>query len=395
MFERGFKCSVKCVLTGTFLLYSLCARGQLDPEHRNLVQLGYDQPLVGQGPQAIYAYYYYNNPEFYKSNVVLRLAIAPAYADGELGFKQVLSPNTDLGIGFYGGLYGDDYYEVRQGIYYKGESFDGHGGGMSLSLYQLLDPGRLIPLNLIARGGVRYSTYERNDKTYSNFTVPSDLTTTFVRTGLRFAGKEPVLYPDLGLEVSVWYEHQWRLNYGPFGFHNERPIEAGTGLYWAYAGLNYAWTNIGHEFSFAVTAGGSVDADRFSAWRLGGVLPLISEFPLVLPGYYYEELTARSFVHLYGSYVIPLNSDHRLQFRFESAGARIEYLQGFEQPNAWEFGAGGGLSYTSKNDIWRVILRYGYGFNAYRNGVPGAQSIGILFQYDFEASKKFRAAKKR
>jgi hypothetical protein len=29
-------------------------------------------------------------------------------------------------------------------------------------------------------------------------------------------------------------------------------------------------------------------------------------------------------------------------------------------------------------------LRYGYGFQALRNGEQGAQSIGLLFQYDFE-----------
>jgi hypothetical protein len=378
----------RILLVGTLTCVTFSTLAQLDPEHRNLLQLGYDQPLIGQGPQAVYAYYYYNNPDFHSSNAVLRLAIAPAYADGELGFKHVLSENTDMGIGIYGGLLGDNYYEVRQGTYFKGESFQGDGGGMSVSLYQLLDPGRLIPLNFLARGGFRYSTFYRDSETYPNFTTPSDFTTTYVRTGLRFAGKEPVLYPDLGLEISVWYERQWRIHNEPFGFHDERNINADTDLYWAYAGLNYAFTNIGHQFSIAITAGGSVDADRFSAWRLGGVLPLVSEFPLVLPGYYYEELTARSFLHFYGSYVIALDPSHRFQFRFESAAARIEYLPGFEQPQSWEFGAGGGLSYTPKSQLCRIILRYGYGFNAIRDGKRGAQSIGILFQYDFQAHKK-------
>src|ERR1044071_2148881 len=128
-------------LWGASILISSTAFAQIDPEHRNLVQLGYDQPLKGQGPQGIYAYYFYNNPEFFRSNQVLRLAIAPAYLDGELGFKEVLSPYTDLGLGFYGGAYGDNYYEVRRGHYFKGESFDGHGQGGAVRLYQLLYPG--------------------------------------------------------------------------------------------------------------------------------------------------------------------------------------------------------------------------------------------------------------
>ena len=378
---------------GTLLVAAGTALAQIDPEHRNLLQLGYDQPLTGQGPQAIYAYYYYNNPQFLRTNQALRLAIAPAYLDGELGFKQLLSPTTDVGIGLNGGAYGDNYYEVRQGHYLKGESFDGYGGGASLSLYQLLDPGKLIPLNVVARGGFRYYTFSHNGDTYNYFKVPNDGATAFVRGGLRFAGKEPVLYPDLGLEVSVWFERRWRSNHDPYGFNGDRTVEAVTDLYWVYAGLNYAWTNIGHQISFAVTAGGSSDADRFSAWRLGGVLPLVSEFPLVLPGYYYQELTAKRFVHLYGSYIIPLDRAHRFQFRMEAAAARLDYLPGFDQGRDWEVGAGGGLTFTPKSRICRIILRYGYGFNAIRNGRQGAHSVGLLFQYDFEARKKCLAGR--
>ncbi|MBC8126717.1 MAG: hypothetical protein H8M99_06180 [Gloeobacteraceae cyanobacterium ES-bin-144] len=376
------------------VLSTTVALAQVDPMHRNLLQLGYDQPITGQGPQGVYVYYYYNNPEFLRTNLALRLALAPAYLDSELGFKQVFTPNTDVGIGIYGGAYGDNYYEVRQGRYIKGESFDGHGGGAALSLYQLLDPGMLIPLSVVVRGGFRYSAYSDNDRTLDSFTLPTDRTSGFVRTGLRFAGKEPVLYPDLGLEVSVWFERQWRSNTDDYGFAGDRQVSPKTDLFWTYAGLNYAFTNIGHQFSFAFTAGGSTGADRFSAWRLGGVLPLISEFPLVLPGYYYQELTAKRFMHFYAGYVIPLDPSHRFQLRLESAAARLDYLPGFEQPDDWQMGAGCGLTFTPNNDVCRIILRYGYGFNALRNdGKEGAHSVGLLFQYDFEAHKKHRANK--
>src|ERR1700710_1671684 len=106
------------LVSGIFLAGFNC-QAQIDPIHRNLLELGYDQPLTGQGPQGIYAYYYYNTPDLFNTNTALRLAIAPAYVDGELGFKQLLSPTTDVGFGFNGGLYGANYYEVRQGQYYK------------------------------------------------------------------------------------------------------------------------------------------------------------------------------------------------------------------------------------------------------------------------------------
>ncbi|HEV2692581.1 MAG TPA: hypothetical protein VG347_06755, partial [Verrucomicrobiae bacterium] len=285
--------------------------------------------------------------------------------------------------------YGDNYYEVRQGNFIKGESFDGHGGGAAVSLYQLLDPGVLIPLNLVARGGFHYATYATEDQTAAAFALPNDQVNAFTRVGLRFAGKEPVLYPDLGLEVSAWFERQWRMQDDTYGFNNNPyRINPASSLYWVYAGINYAFTNSGQKISFAVTSGGSTDADRFSAWRLGGVLPLISEFPLVLPGYYYEELTAKSFVHLYAAYDFPLEPEHRFKFRIEAASAHLDYLAGFEQANAWQTGAGCALTFAPKKKNFEIVLRYGYGFNAIRHGEEGAHSIGLLFQYDFEARKK-------
>jgi hypothetical protein len=104
----------------------------------------------------------------------------------------------------------------------------------------------------------------------------------------------------------------------------------------------------------------------------------------MLPGYYYQELTARSFVHFFASYMLPLDRAQRWQVRFEAGAARVNYVPGFEQPDAWQSGAGVGLTFTPQNKACRIILRYGYGFQALRNGEQGAQSIGLLFQYDFE-----------
>jgi len=361
---------------------------QIDPERRSLLEIGYDQPLVGEGPQAAYVYYYYNNPAFFNTNTVLRLAAAPVYLDGELGFKGLLAPYTDFGIGFYGGAFGDNYYDVQQGDYRKGESFNGSGGGLALGLYQLLNPGMLIPLHVVIRGGARYTVFSDTDNTEKGFTLPENRTTAFIRAGLRFGGKEPVLYPDLGLEVSAWYERQWRFGTEPYGFGNTLQVSPMVDLCWLYAGLSYAWTNTGHKFTFATTAGTAPEADRFSAWRLGGVLPLVAEFPLVLPGYFYEEITAQKFLHLYGSYQIPLDHARRWQFRAEAASALIEYLPGYAQPGNWQSGIGCAIGYISRRRHLTVMARVGYGFNALRDGHLGGYSAGVLLQYDFRAGKK-------
>jgi hypothetical protein len=189
------------------------------------------------------------------------------------------------------------------------------------------------------------------------------------------------------MELSTWFERQWRLDDDPYGFNEDRRVSPAVNLYWLRAGMTYSFTNTGQTVSAALTAGGSTDADRFSAWRPGGMLPLISEYPLMIPGYYYEELTARQFVHLYAYYEFPLVRSQMFKFRVEGAGANLEYLPGFEQ-SPWQSGAGCALIIAPPKKNLKIVLRYGYGFNAIRDGEEGAQSIGVLFQYDFEANNR-------
>lgn len=380
--SNGLKVSYPALSLLFFFAVMRCA-AQVDPMSRSLLEFGYDGALEGQGPVGVYGFAYYSNPDFFATNIALRLALNPVYADGEVGFRHLLSPDTDVGLGVVGGGWGDDYYEIRQGKYLKSESFYGDGGGVSASIYQRLNPGMRIPLNLVARGGFHDATYAAEDQTSPAFFLPQDQVDFFSRFGLRLAGKEPTLFPDLGMELSVWYERDWRLDDQPYGFDNDLHISPNVNLYWTYAGMTYTFTNTGQTVSAALTAGGSTDADRLSAWRLGGMLPLISEYPLMIPGYYYEELTAQQFVHAYAYYEFPLVPSRVLRFRVEGAAANVQYLPGFEQ-GPWQSGAGGALIFEPKKKNFKIMLRYGYGFQAIRDGKQGAQSVGLLFQYDLE-----------
>ena len=91
------------------------AGAQIDPVKRDLVQLGYNQAMEGHAPFAGYAYYYHNQPDFLRTNLTLRLAIAPVYLDSELGFVNGLGPQTDFAIGLAGGGFADGYNEIRGG----------------------------------------------------------------------------------------------------------------------------------------------------------------------------------------------------------------------------------------------------------------------------------------
>ena len=88
--------SILPVAIGLVLGSASMGRAQIDPNPRNLLQLGYDQGLPGRGPQSLYAYYYYNKPAFLHTNVGLRLAVAPVYFDGEIGFRQLTSRLTPM-----------------------------------------------------------------------------------------------------------------------------------------------------------------------------------------------------------------------------------------------------------------------------------------------------------
>jgi hypothetical protein len=375
------------VAVGMFVASVTPIFSQIDPTKRELIQVGYNQPIEGRGPISAYGFYYLNLPQFYRSNLTLRLAVAPLYMDGELGLSQFIGPNTDFGIGLSGGGFADGYSEVRGGKYLKAESFSGHGGGASVNVYHRFNPGQLIPLSGVLRMEGRYSAYVRDSDTADNFELPGDKGSIHVRSGLRFGGQEPLMLPDVAMELSLWQESQFRANSGSYGFDNDREVKISSHLFWARGLLTYTLPKLQHSFTVNLTGGTSVEADRFSSYRLGGILPFAAEFPLTLPGYYFQEISAERFVLLAGQYALPLDRDNRWAFMAVAATAAVRYVEGVEQPGEWHSGVGGGIRYRSPKDAWQVVLAYAYGFDAIRNDDRGAHNIGVLVQFDLERAR--------
>lgn len=356
---------------------------QIDPEKRQLIQIGYSQAVEGKAPPiSAYAFYYRNDPGFIRTNMTLRLAIAPVYLDSELAFS---GPNgTALAVGVAGGGFADGYWEIDQGKYLESESFEGHGAEISFALYHCFNRGQLIPLNGVIRASPHYTVYNRGSDTSPFFVLPEDRGSLNLRTGMRLGGMEPTIFPKLGVELSAWYEGQFRGNAGTYGF-GDRKVENTSHLFWGRALFIYTLPKLKHNFGVTLTMGTSIDADRFSAYRLGGVLPLASEFPLILPGYYYKEISASRFALLSGQYTFPLDKQGRWLLTTVGSIGKVAYLTGLEQPGRWHSGVGIGLGYLSRKEIWRTVIGYSYGFEAIRDHGRGAQSIGLLFQWDLEA----------
>src|SRR5688572_21331110 len=219
----------------------LSALAQIDPDKRQLLHLGYNAPFEGHAPLAAYAFYYLNRPDFYRDDLTLRMAIAPVYFDSELGLAHALGPNTDVGFGLAGGAFADSYNEVRGGKYRPHESFDGYGGSASVSLYHRFNPAQLIPLFGLLRGGVHYATYADTDDTARRFDLPDDRASANFRAGLRLGGKEPVLFPSVSMELSIWVESLNRGNSGDYGFRNDRDVHTSVQLFYTFAYLAYTF----------------------------------------------------------------------------------------------------------------------------------------------------------
>ena len=369
-------------------LIPITAFSQIDPVKRQLFQFGYNAALQGHAPISGYAYYYRNDPGFIRSNLTLRLAVAPVYLDSELGISHVLTESTDLGIGLAGGGFADTYSEVREGKYRPEESFTGHGYEASLSLYQLMNPHRQIPLNLVVRGILHHSIYRRDDDTDPAFELPDNRTTCSIRTGLRWGGEEPILFPSLAMELSAWYRGDFRTEDGGYGYNDDRYVESHSHLFWGQALLAYTLPELKHNFRVSLTVGATIDADRFSAYRLGALLPLSAEFPLTLPGYFFEELSAERFALGGASYLMPLDQKQRWSLNAQVTTAYVDYLEGLEQPGRWNTGVAGGILYRSPEDFLKVLVVYAYGVDAIRSGERGAHSVGVLLQFDLERARE-------
>src|SRR6185436_12715893 len=112
-------------------------------------------------------------------------------------------------------------------------------------------------------------------------------------------------------------------------------------------------------------------------------LPLAAEFPLTLPGYYFQEISAKRFVLLGANYLLPLDSENKWAISFVAAGAVTEYIEGLQQPGSWHSGVGAGIRWRPWQ-TWQMSIGYAYGIDALRNDNRGAHSIGFLMQWDLE-----------
>jgi hypothetical protein len=106
----------------------------------------------------------------------------------------------------------------------------------------------------------------------------------------------------------------------------------------------------------------------------------------MLPGYFYEELSAQKFGLLYGLYAFPLGPSKSWSIFAGASTAVVDYLDGLDQSRNWNSGVTGGLSWKSKNRRLETVAAFGYGIDAIRSDGRGGYSLCFLLQYNFGKS---------
>lgn len=201
--------------------------------------------------------------------------------------------------------------------------------------------------------------------------------------GVRLGGVPPKLFPKAAAELSLWHAVGYRDNAGRYGLP-ERPQETEhlTQRTWTRLGAMYTFSGTQHASAF-LNAGIAEDSDPLSSFRLGGGLRLRAEFPLTLHGYInnVEEIFARSFVLVNLAYRFPVWPDQdRVHLQLFADYAWVDYLLGHHLPRNNLGGVGASLSVALTKGIM-LVVGYGYGINAPRNGGFGGHDIDTQFEF--------------
>src|SRR5262249_52464525 len=165
----------------------------------------------------------------------------------------------------------------------------------TLSYYNRFKLFDLLPVEGSVRLHPQYVFYQRSG-TARRFRLPEASPIYGGRVGIRAGGEPPELFPDVALGVSVWYEVSWGQEAGAYGFP-EPPTQAQPPPQqaWARAGGIFNVTK-NQNVRLFLTGGTSRDTDPLSSYRLGSSLPFRREFPLVLHGYFVDEIFAHHFL---------------------------------------------------------------------------------------------------
>jgi hypothetical protein len=354
----------------------------MDAETRTYIEGGVETPLKGNGPVTGYAYLFATRAHFLAEDLYLRLVIPPGYFISEVILDHLPSEHSALGVGVSGGFFADSQTEFRDGRYESAQSFNGDSVGGTLAYY-LRGPKLFerLPIEAQIRANPRYVWYDRSS-TSRYFRLPENTGIYDLRAGVRIGGVPPELFPNVAMELSVWHTLSYRDNAGHYGFAQDlQDTEHFTQRTWTRLGATYTFGT--QQASAFLNAGIAEDHDALSTFRMGGGLRLRAEFPLLLHGYYVEEIFARRFWLMNLAYRFPIWPGQDLvHLQLLADVGQVDYIQNHQLPRSTLAGVGFNLSVAVTKRI-DLVVGYGYGINAPRGHSFGGQEFDAQFQFKY------------
>jgi len=354
---------------------------QVDVEHRRTlsVQTGVavsdsEEPLGGFG------FFWFNENHYPWTNTALRVLFAGVYLDAELSWFLPVHTNTAIGVGAGGGLFLDGITPYRDGERLSDLQFYGDTVNARIFINQTLPNPTPLPINLRATYGLTGSFYREASCT-RDFVLPSDFLTQTVLAELRCGGIEPGLTAKRGAELYLAAETNYRSGFEPFGpdgalFPSHPQYQR---LFGSLAGKIPLQGTI---LMLRVGGGMGEDLDELSAYKLGGNLIGVEPYTMTLHGYYTRELFAEDYGVASVTLSVPMGASDKLTghlYGDYAVAKTLDVFTGRTDPWSSFFGVGAGLGFRA---WWQtdVLLSYGYGFNAIRNGQHGGHEIGLALE---------------
>lgn len=372
-------CAVALAAAALFL--AAPASAQIDDTKRLLLEGGYEGGLGSPGPASPYAFLYVNRPGAAGPGSAWRLALAPVYLDTELGLPRAFGGRTDIGLGFSGGGYAFGNAQVHRGDEKTGESYIGHGLAPSVSLYPRIGDVGQVPVSGVFRLSAVYTDFQRADRTDESYEPPPDEWTGVARAGVRAGGVEPGMDRGRAAEASLWAETRVRDRPASYGYAGDRYARRNVNLIWARVQLSLPAGSA--RVSGGLNAGSGGQIGRLTAYRLGGMLTQTSEFPLILPGYFAQEISARRFVHAWAQTALPAGDSKRFTIEFTAAAANVSPVRGTDPGGVGHAGLAAGFGFSPPDGALRAGLTYGFAPTALRGKRRGAQAFALVVEIDF------------
>ncbi len=354
----------------------------MDAETRTYIEGGVEVPLKGNGPTTGYGYLFYTRPHVLAEDLYLRLVVPPGYFISELILDHFPSQNSALGVGVSGGFFAESQTEFQEGRTCprsrspatRPEARSPTTCGVRKSSASCRSRARSAPIRNTS--GTTAATAPHAISACPR--TPRSTTCAWGPAGGGSAGALPQRR-DRGVGVANLQLPRQR-----------RALRLRAELQETDHFTQRTWTRLGATYTFGVqqasaffNAGIAENTDALSTFRMGGGLRLRAEFPLLLHGFYVEEVFARSFWLMNFAYRFPIWPGQDLvHLQLLADVAQVNYIQGHQLPRSTLAGVGVNLSVAVTKRI-DLVVGYGYGINAPRGNGFGGQEFDAQFQLKF------------